>query len=221
MYNCPKKSPRVFWPLSHSEKKQFLKKLPFQISGLEVSEEKQLPKNLVEIQHYHATQRNDVGKISSPVRIKKLDPELQTQRPVKDPIQHRDKLNTSLDELRENGKNEQIWLNASWKTNFWNNTSESIGYHKKKDSIKKVIDATHHNSNTNQSFAPWPLELLATQDLEVFQTFSHNKCLCFSNTWFVMDVHWFRLIISCQPQNHICCNFFVNFKMLLRKEIWN
>ena len=40
------------------------------------------------------------------------------------------------------------------------------------------------------------------------RNFSHSKCLCFSKTWFVKDLHWFTLInfYLCQTLNHICCN---------------
>ena len=48
----------------------------------------------------YATHKNDVGKISTPFRIRlKPNAQLMTQRPSKVPIHYRDKLNVLLKEL--------------------------------------------------------------------------------------------------------------------------
>ena len=57
----------------------------------------------------YATHRSDVGKISTPFRIR-LEPnaQLMTQRPSKVPIHYRDKLNVLLKELEKNNNIKQI-----------------------------------------------------------------------------------------------------------------
>ena len=50
----------------------------------------------------YATHKNDVGKISTPFRIRlKPNAQLMTQRPSKVPIHYRDKLNVLLKELEK------------------------------------------------------------------------------------------------------------------------
>ena len=57
---------------------------------------------LINNQHCYAKHRNDVGKISTPFRIRiKENCKLQTQRPSKVPIHFRDRLNKLLVELEK------------------------------------------------------------------------------------------------------------------------
>ena len=88
----------------------FQKKFHFQYSGLSDSEYIQPCKILVENKNFPATHRNDVGKISASFRIRlKPDAKLQTQRPIKVPIQYCYKLNTLLDDSKTNVLKNQIW----------------------------------------------------------------------------------------------------------------
>ena len=57
---------------------------------------------LINNQHCYAKHKNDVGKISTPFRIRIKDNcKLQTQRPSKVPIHYRDRLNKLLRELEK------------------------------------------------------------------------------------------------------------------------
>ena len=57
---------------------------------------------LLKYKTFYATHKNDVGKISTPFRIRlKPNAQLMTQRPSKVPIQYRDKLNVLLKELEK------------------------------------------------------------------------------------------------------------------------
>ena len=67
----------------------------------------------------YATQKNDVGKISSLFRIRlKSNAQLITQRPSKVPIHYRDKLNALLEELeKQNIKNKSVF--STRQTSLW------------------------------------------------------------------------------------------------------
>ena len=57
----------------------------------------------------YGTHKIDVGKISTPFRIRlKPNPQLMTQRPSKVPNHYRDKLNVLLKELENNNIIKQI-----------------------------------------------------------------------------------------------------------------
>ena len=57
---------------------------------------------LINNQHCYAKHKNDVGKISTPFRIRITENcKLQTQRPSKVPIHYRDRLNDVLTELEK------------------------------------------------------------------------------------------------------------------------
>ena len=57
---------------------------------------------LINNQNCYAKHRNDVGKISTPFRIRiKENCKLQTQRPSKVPIQYKDRINKLLVELEK------------------------------------------------------------------------------------------------------------------------
>ena len=68
-----------------------------------------LYKILIKNQHCYVKHRNDVGKISTPFRIRfKENCKLQTQRPSKVPIHYRDRLNKLLVELEKYSLIKQI-----------------------------------------------------------------------------------------------------------------
>ena len=64
---------------------------------------------LINNQHCYAKHKNDVGKISTPLRIRiKENCKLQTQRSSKVTIHYRDRLNKLLTELEQCNKLKQI-----------------------------------------------------------------------------------------------------------------
>ena len=78
---------------------QFIKKFNFEYSDLTDAEYVNLCNILINNQHCYAKHRNDVGKISTPFRIRiKENWKLQTQRPLKVPFHYRDKLIKFLEE---------------------------------------------------------------------------------------------------------------------------
>ena len=91
-----------FPPLPYStENQQFIKKWNFEYSDLTDTEYVNLCNILIDNQNCYA-KHNDVGKISTPFRIRIKDNcELQTQRPSKVRIHYRDKLNRLLLELEK------------------------------------------------------------------------------------------------------------------------
>ena len=101
--------------------------------------------------------KNDVGKISTPFRIRlKLNAQLMTQRPSKVPIHYRDKFNVLLKELENYNIIKQIGSSPQDKPvngTFYLNPLIIIP---KADTIKCVLDARHLNSNTEQSDESWP-----------------------------------------------------------------
>ena len=84
-----------FPPLPYStENQQFIKKFNFEYLDLTDTEYVNLCNILINNQHCYAQHKNDVGKISTPFRIRIKDNcKLQTQRPSKVPIHYRDRLN--------------------------------------------------------------------------------------------------------------------------------
>ena len=108
--------------------------------------------------------KNNVGKISTPFRIRlKPNAQLITQRPSKVPIHYRDKLNTLLKELGKHNIIEQIGSSPQDKPVYGTIYLHPLIIIPKGDTIKCVLDARHLNSNTEQSDEPWPIEPLATQ----------------------------------------------------------
>ena len=68
----------------------------------------------------YATHKNDVGKISTPFRIRpKPNAQLMTQRPSKVPIHYRDKLNVLLKELEKYNIIKQIGSPPQDKPRVW------------------------------------------------------------------------------------------------------
>ena len=92
-----------FPPLPYStENQQFIKKFNFDYSDLTDTEYVNLCNVLIDNQNCYAKHKIDVGKISTPFRIRIKDNcKLQTQRPSKVPIHYRDRLNKLLLELEK------------------------------------------------------------------------------------------------------------------------
>ena len=85
-----------------TENQQFIKKFNFEYSGLSDTEYVNLCNILINNQNCYAKHNNDVGKISTPFRIRiRENCKLQTQRPSKIPIHYRDRLNKLLLELKK------------------------------------------------------------------------------------------------------------------------
>ena len=112
----------------------------------------------------YATHKNDVGKISTPFRIRlKPNAQLMTQRPSKVPIHYRDKLNVLLEELEKYNIIKQIGSSPQDKPVYGTTYLNPLIIIPKGDTIKCVLDARHLNSNTKQSDESWPIEPLAPQ----------------------------------------------------------
>ena len=85
-----------------TENQQFIKKFNFEYSDLTDTEYVNLCNILINKKNCYAKHRNDVGKISTPFRIRnKENCKLQTQRPSKVQIHYRDRLNKLLVELEK------------------------------------------------------------------------------------------------------------------------
>ena len=112
----------------------------------------------------YATHKNDVGKISTPFRIRlKPNAQLMTQRPSKVPNHYRDKLNVLLKELEKYNIIKQIGSSPQDKPVYGTTYLNPLIIIPKGDTIKCVLDARHLNSNTEQSDESWPIEPLAPQ----------------------------------------------------------
>ena len=108
--------------------------------------------------------KNDVGKISTPFRIRIKDNcKLHTQRPSKVPIHYRDRLNKLLLELEKYNIIKQIGSTTDEKYTIGTTFLNPLIIIPKGDAIKVVLDARHLNSNTNQELESWPIEPLAPQ----------------------------------------------------------
>ena len=94
---------RIFHSLPYtSENLKFFNKFNIQCSDLTDTEYIILCNMLLKYKTCFATHKNDVGKISTPLRIRlKPNAQLITQRPSKVPIHNRDKLNALLKGLEE------------------------------------------------------------------------------------------------------------------------
>ena len=119
---------------------------------------------LVKYKTCYATHKYDVGKISTPFRIRlKTNAQLMTQRPSKVPIHYRDELNVLLKELEKYNIIKQIGSSPQDKPVYGTTYSNPLIIIPKGDTIKCVLDARHLNSNTEQSDESWPVEPLAPQ----------------------------------------------------------
>ena len=112
----------------------------------------------------YATQKNDVGKISTSFRIRlKPNAQLMTQRPSKVPIPYRDKLNKLSKELEKYNIIKQIGSSPQDKPVYGTTYINPLFIIPKGDTKKCVLDARHLNSKKEQSDEYWPVELLAPQ----------------------------------------------------------
>ena len=141
-----------FPPLPYSiENQQFIKKFNFEYSDLTDTEYVNLCNILNKNQNCYAKHKNDVGKISTPFRIRIKDNcKLQTQRPSKVPIHYRDRLNKLLLELEKYNIKKQIGSTSNEKHTIGTTFLNPLIIIPKGDAIKVVLDARHLNSNTNQ-----------------------------------------------------------------------
>ena len=157
-------------PTSHTSEKRisdnlkFINKFNFQFSDLTDTEYITLCNMLLKYKTCYATHKNDVGKISTPFRIRlKPNAQLLTQRPSKVPIHYRDKLNSLLKELEKYNIIKQIGSYPQDKPVYGTTYLNPLIIIPKGDTIKCVLDARHLNSNTEQSDESWPIEPLAPQ----------------------------------------------------------
>ena len=130
-------------------------------------EYKNLCNILINNQHCYAKHLIDVGKISTPFRIRiKENYKLQTQRPSKVPIHYRDRLNKLLVELEKYNIIKQIGSTPDGKHTigiFIGTFLYPLIIIPKGDAIKVVLDARHLNSNTDPELETWPIEPLVPQ----------------------------------------------------------
>ena len=147
-----------------SDNLKFINKFTFQFSDLTDTEYITLCNMLLKYKTCYAIHKNDVGKISTPFRIRlKPNAQLMTQRPSKVPIHYRDKLNTLLKELEKYNIIKQIGSSPQDKPVYGTTYLNPLIIIPKGDTIKCVLDARHLNSNTEQSDESWPIEPLAPQ----------------------------------------------------------
>ena len=141
---------RIFPSLPYtSENLKFINKFNFQFSDLTDSEYITLCNMLLKYKTCYATHKNDVGKISTPFRIRlKPNAQLMTQRPSKVPIHYRDKLNALLKELEKYNIIKQIGSSPQDKPVYGTTYLNPLIIIPKGDTIKCVLDARHLNSNT-------------------------------------------------------------------------
>ena len=140
---------------------QFINKFKFQFSDLTDTEYITLCNMLLKYKTCYATHKNDVGKISTPFRIRlKPNAQLITQRPSKVPIHYGDKLNNLLKELEKHNIIKQIGSSPQDKP-VYGTTYLNLIIIPKGDTIKCVLDARHLNSNIEQSDESWLIEPLA------------------------------------------------------------
>ena len=156
---------RIFSSLPYTSKNlKFINKFNFQFSDLTGTEYITLCNMLLKYKTCYATHKNDVGKISTPFRIRlKPNAQLMTQRPSKVPIHYRDKLNVLLKELEKYNIIKQIGSSPQDKPVYGTTSLNPLIIIPKGDTIKCVLDARHLNSNTEQSDESWPIEPLAPQ----------------------------------------------------------
>ena len=156
---------RIFPSLPYtSANLKFIIKFNFYFSDLTDTEYITLCNMLLKYKTCYATHKNDVGKISTPCRIRlKPNSQLITQRPSKVPIHYRDKLNVLLKELEKYNIIKQIGSSRQDKPIYGTTYLNPLIIIPNGDTIKCVLDTQHLNSNTEQSDESWPIEPLAPQ----------------------------------------------------------
>ena len=149
---------RIFPSLPYtSDNLKFIDKINFQFSDLTGTEYFTLCNMLLKYQTCYATHKNDVGKVSTPFRIRlKPNAQLLTQRHSKVPIHYRDKLNTLFKELEKHNKIKQIGSSPQDKPVYGTTYLNPSNIIPKGDTIKCVLDARHLNAKTEQSDESWP-----------------------------------------------------------------
>ena len=134
---------RIFPSLPYtSENLKFINKFNFQFPDLTDTEYITLCNMLLKYKTCYATHKNDVGKISTPFRIR-LKPNAQsmTQRPSKVPLHYRDKLNALLKELEKYNIIKQIGSSPQDKPVYGTTYLNPPIIIPKGDTIKCVLDA--------------------------------------------------------------------------------
>ena len=156
---------RIFPSLPYiSDNLKFINNFNYQFSDLTCTEYITLCNMLLEYKTCYTTHKNDVGKKSTPFRIRlKPNAQLLTQRPSKVPIHYRGKLNTLLKELEKHNIIKQIGSSPQDKLVCGTTYLNPLIIIPKGDTIKCVLDARHLYSNTEQSDESWPIETLAPQ----------------------------------------------------------
>ena len=156
---------RIFLSLPYTSKNlKIINNFNFQFSDLTDTEYITLCNMLLKYKTCYATHKNDVGKISTPFRIRlKPNAQLMTQRPSKVPIHYRDKLNELLKELENYNIIKQLGSSPQDKPVYGTTYLKPLIIIPKGDTMKCVLDARHLNSNTKQSDESWPIEPLAPQ----------------------------------------------------------
>ena len=147
-----------------AENQQFVKKFNFEFSDLTDTEYVNLCNILINNQNCYAKHRNDLGKISTPFRIRiKENCKLQTQRPSKVPIHYRDRINKLLVELEKHNMIKQTGSTPDKKHTIGTTILNPLIISPKGDTKKVVLDARYLNSNTNQELESGPIEPLPPQ----------------------------------------------------------
>ena len=120
---------RIFPSLPYtSDNLKFINKFNFHFADLTDTEYIALCNMLLKYKTCYATHKTDVGKISTPFRIRlKPNAQLLTQRPSKVPIHYKDKLKALLKELEKYNIIKQIGSSPQDKC-LWHNVSKS-SYH--------------------------------------------------------------------------------------------
>ena len=159
------KSEKISLPFHICRKSRiYKKKFNFEHSDLTDTEYVNLCNILINNQHCYAKHKSDVGKVSTPFRIRvKENCKLQTQRPSKVPIHYRDRLNKLLTDLEKNNIIKQYGSSSDAKHTIETTFLNPLIIFPKGDSKKVVLDARHLSSNTNQQLESWPIEPLAPQ----------------------------------------------------------
>ena len=156
---------RIFPSLPYtSENLEFINKFNIQFSDLTDKEYNNRFNILRKYKTCYATHKNDVGKVSTLLRIRlKPNAQLIAQRPSKIPTHYRDKLNALMKELEKHNIIKQIGSSPQDEPVYGTTYLNPPNIIPKRDTIKCVLDARHLNSNTEQSDESWPIEPLAPQ----------------------------------------------------------
>ena len=176
------------------ENQQFIKKFNFEFSDLTDNEYVNLCNILINNQHCYAKHRNDVGKVSTPFRIKiKENFKLQTQRPSKVPLHYRDRLNKLLLELEKYNIIKQIGSTPYEKHTIRTTFLNPLFIIPKGDAIKVVLDARPLNSNTDQELEYWPIEPLAPLLARANKKYKSNMDLMYAYAHTPIDEETIKL----------------------------